>query len=106
MLLKDHIVGDIENSDESQSSPKIPIILTSVSPLVVHDDHGGAGKDNNDGLAEQIEQAPPEPPALLVELELRRSTRERRLSIQYPPNEYVMLTNGGEPKCFEEFMSH
>ena len=76
VFLKDHIVGDTKNSDESQSSPEIPIILTSVSPPVVQDDHGGVGKDNNDGLAEPIKQAPLEPPALPVGLELRISTRE------------------------------
>ncbi|KAH9780323.1 hypothetical protein KPL71_008037 [Citrus sinensis] len=56
------IVGDAEKSDESQSSLQIPIILTSVSSPVAHDDHGGAVEDNND--------------------------------------------DGGEPKYFEEVMSH
>ena len=47
-----------------------------------------------------------EPLTPLVELELRRSTRERRLSTKYHPHKYVMLTNGGEQKCFEEAISH
>ena len=54
VFLEDQIVVDEEKSDGSQSSPEIPIIPTSVSPLIVHDDHGGVGKDNNDGLAERI----------------------------------------------------
>lgn len=53
-FLKNWIVGDKENSDESQSSPKIPIISTSVSSLVVHDDHGTTGEDNNDSLVESV----------------------------------------------------
>lgn len=33
------IVGDVEKSDESQTSVEIHIIPTLVSPPVVHDDH-------------------------------------------------------------------
>ena len=39
MFFKDQIIGDIEKSDESQLSPKIPIFPTSLSPPVLHDDH-------------------------------------------------------------------
>ena len=35
---------------------------------------------------------------------LRRSTRERFSSSRYSPNEYVLLTNGGEPECYKEAM--
>ena len=49
------IVGDAKKSDESKSSPKIPIIPSSISPPVVHDDYGKAGEDNNDGLEEPVE---------------------------------------------------
>ena len=38
---EDQILGDIEKSDESQLSSKIPIIPNSVSLLVLHDDHVG-----------------------------------------------------------------
>ena len=50
-FLKDHLVGDAEKSDEPHSSPEIPIIPTSISPLVVNNDHKGTGEDNNDGPA-------------------------------------------------------
>ena len=40
MFLEDQIVGDTNKSDESQSSPEILIIPTSISPPVVHDDYG------------------------------------------------------------------
>ena len=106
VFLEDYLVDDAEKINESQSSSEIPIILTSVSPPVIHDDHRGAEKNNNDGPAEPIEQAPLELPTPPVELELRRSTRERRLSTRHPPHEYVMLTDEGEPKCFEKAMSH
>ena len=70
-------LGDEEKSGESHSSPEIPITPTSVSPPIVHDDHRGAGEDNNDGPAEPVEQASLEPLASPFELELRRSIRER-----------------------------
>lgn len=76
VFLEDQIVGDTEKSDESQSSPEIPIILTSVSPPVVLDNHGRAGEDNNNSPVEPVDQAPLEAHAPQVELELRRSIRE------------------------------
>ena len=67
---------------------------------------GRVREDNNDSLEELVEQAPPEPPAPPIEPELRRSTREQRPSTRYPPYEYVMLTDGGEPEYFKEPMSY
>ena len=58
VFLEDQIIGNAENSDESQLSPEIHIIWTSVSLSVVHDDHWGAEDDNNDGPVEPVEQAP------------------------------------------------
>ena len=73
---------------------------------VVHDDHGGDeqedyGENTSDDTptvddVEPTEQAPPPP----VEIPLRRSTRERQPSTRYPPHEYVMLTDGGEPETY------
>ena len=94
VFLEDQIVSDAEKSDKSQSSPEIPIIPTLISPPTVHDNHGGAEEDNNDGPTEPVEQTPSEPPTPLIELELRRSTRERRPSTRYLPDEYAMLTDG------------
>ena len=40
VFIKDQIDGNIKKNDESQSSLKIPIIPTSVSLPIVHDDYG------------------------------------------------------------------
>ena len=106
IFLEDHIFGNAEKSNEPQSSPKIPIIPTSVSPTVVHNDHGGAGETNTDSPIELVDQRPPESPAPPIEPELRRSTRERRSSTRYPPHKYMMLIDEGEPEHFEEAISH
>ena len=37
-------------------------------------------------------------------ISLRRSTRQRFPSSRYSTNEYVLLTDGGEPECYEEAM--
>ncbi|WMV57990.1 hypothetical protein MTR67_051375, partial [Solanum verrucosum] len=34
----------------------------------------------------------------------RRSTREKRSSTRYSPNEYILLTNMGEPEGYDEVM--
>ena len=37
-----------------------------------------------------------------LELELRRSSRRHQPSRRYPIDEYVMLTDYGEPECYQE----
>ena len=76
VFLENKIIGDAEKSNESQSSPKIHISPTSISPLIVHDDHRGAREDNDESLVELVDQALLEPPTPIVEPDLRRSTRE------------------------------
>ena len=64
----------------------------------------GNGGDVPGGTPEQpVEQAAPQPP---IESELRRSTRQRRPSERYPPHEYVMFTDEGEPQSYQEAVSH
>ena len=48
----------------------------------------------NDGLEQQQEQATSELP---TETQLRRSTREHQPSIRYTSDEYLLLSNEGEP---------
>ena len=52
---------------------------------------------------EQVDGELPLPP---YEPPLRRSTRERQPSTRYHPNEYVMLTDGGEPEIYQEAILH
>ena len=37
---------------------------------------------------------------------MRRSTRECCPSTRYPSSEYILLTDEGEPECFQEVESH
>ena len=113
-FLEDQIVDGVEKDEKPQECDEIPIPDTSrsVLPPVVYDDYGGDAQEDfddrvdDDGPAEQVEQAPPESFDPPVEPQLRRSMRERHHSSKYPPHEYVMLTDGGEPENFHEVMSH
>ena len=49
---------------------------------------------------EQPHQESPPPP------QLRRSARERHTSRRYSSNEYVMISDQGEPESYEEVMEH
>ena len=42
----------------------------------------------------------------MVEPQVKRSTRKRRLSTKYPTSEYTMITEEGEPESFQEVQSH
>ena len=66
MFFDDQIVSTAEKSNEFQLSLEIPIIPTSVSPFILHDDHGGAREDNNDSLIEVVDQVLIEPHTPLV----------------------------------------
>ena len=43
-------------------------------------------------------------PEILPDVPPRRSTRDRHPSTRYSVNEYVLLTDGGEPECYAEAM--
>ena len=66
------------------------------------DDQQGQGDANAPTQVETDHQTTnqlPEP-----EIPLRRSTRDRRPSTRYDTDEYVLLTDEGEPQCYAEAM--
>lgn len=62
-------------------------------------DDGDNADDEQPENEQQVVEPPPQP-------EVRRSTRERQPSQRYSSNEFVLLSDGGEPECFDEAMSH
>ena len=52
-----------------------------------------------DDVVDDQHAVPTDPPVAL-----RRSTRKTQPSRKYPSDEYVTLTDGGEPECYEEAM--
>ena len=66
-----------------------------------------AGVDGDDAQdIKDVEQGVQLVPSKMEESQVRRSTRECRPSTRYPSSEYILLTDEGEPECFQEVKSH
>ena len=65
----------------------------------------GGDDDHDDDNNDEDGDEPLEHRPILAEPQLRRSTRQTQPSSRYPSNDYVLLTNGGEPETYEEAMS-
>ena len=108
VFFEDQHVDYGDNVEKASSSTEIPNRIDLVVPPIVHANHGGELQEG-DGVIENeddptvddvepTEQVGGELPLLLYEIPLRRSTREHQLSTRYPPNEYMMLTDGEKPQ--------
>ena len=116
VFIEDQPVDNGDKVEKSSSSTDILIRIDPVVPLTMYANHGGelqegdSVTENEDDPTvddvEPTEQVSGELPLPPYEPPLRRSTRERQPSIRYPPNEYVMLTNEGEPKTYQEAILH
>ena len=91
VFIEDQTIEDIEKAEKTTSSGQIP---TNVDPAPLSDFTDGR-------IVEDTEVYEPQ-----QQVELRRSSRDRRPSVRYSPEEYVMITDGGEPECYEEAMTH
>ncbi|KAK8981775.1 hypothetical protein V6N11_049269 [Hibiscus sabdariffa] len=109
------IIDDIDKTDKEDSPNNGD--LTDVNPVPldpslnpiqddvhcdVNDDQQDIGDFNspiNDIVTDQ-QQAPIAPPTV----PLRRSSRDRRSSVRYSSNDYVLLIDEGEPECYKEAM--
>ena len=116
MFLEDQLVDDGDKGEKASSFAEIPIRIDPIIPPTVYANHGGELQEgdgvieNEDGPivddvepTKQVDGELPPPP---YEPPLRRSTRERQPSTRYPPNEYVMLTEEGEPETYQEVILH
>ena len=116
VFLKDQLVDDGDKVKKASSSSEIPIRIDPIVPPTMYANHGGELQES-DGVieneddpmvddvesTEQVDRELPLPP---YEPPLRRSTKEIQPSTRYPPNEYVMLSDGGEPKTYQEAILH
>ena len=111
MFVEDQTIEDIEKMEKvvpRHSYDLIdldPVPLTDlpeqVEPDVQNDQHDPDDADvpsqveTNDGVLDQV---------LVPEVPLRRSVRDRHRSTRYSVDEYVLVTDGGEPECYAEAM--
>ncbi|KAK8601315.1 hypothetical protein V6N12_051152 [Hibiscus sabdariffa] len=105
-------IDKIEKEDSSDSGDLTDVnpVLLDPSPNPIQDDvHGDVSDDQQDigdfdALIDDVvtdqQQAPIAPPIVL----LRRSSSDRRSFVRYSSYDYVLLTDEGEPECYEEAM--
>ena len=91
VFIEDQTIEDVEKAEKTTSSGQIP---TNVDPTPLSDFTDGRTVEDTEVYEPQ------------QQVELRRSSRDRRPSVRYSPEEYVMITDGGEPECYEEAMTH
>ena len=117
VFLEDQTIEDFGHVEQSASDASDlvnldPVPLPAVHNEYVEDVEPPHGDDVNDEIPNEVEpedeeeqveqphQESPPPP------QLRRSTRERHTSRRYSSNEYVMISDQGEPESYEEVMEH
>ncbi|KAJ0865779.1 putative RNA-directed DNA polymerase [Helianthus annuus] len=114
-FIEDQSLKDIE---KTKIVPQHTDDLTDLDPVppqhsephneddIQHDEQHGT--DNHDIPEQQELDEGPHPelpvPGMPTFIPLRRSTRNRHPSTRYSADEYVLLTDGGEPECYEEAM--
>ncbi|KAI5395386.1 hypothetical protein KIW84_061823 [Lathyrus oleraceus] len=62
------------------------------------------GDTTEDVVENEVDQEVESVKQLVTSNYLRRFTRDKGPSIRYPSNEYVFLTDGGEPESFDEVL--
>ncbi|KAG6430858.1 hypothetical protein SASPL_108931 [Salvia splendens] len=94
-----HSHDDLVDIDPS-SIPHLPTTVggDAVEAEMQLDDFADYQQDENLENPPYIDDNDPQ------DVEPRRSTRERQQAARYSSSEYVLLTDGGEPKYFEEAM--
>ncbi|KAK9008582.1 hypothetical protein V6N11_075471 [Hibiscus sabdariffa] len=115
VFIEDQTIDDIDNTEKDDSPDSgdltnVNLVPLEPSPNPIQDDvHGVVNDDQHDiggfdapidDVVTDQQQAPIAPPAV----PLRRSSRDRRSSIRYSSDDYVLLTDEGEPEFYEEAM--
>lgn len=102
VFLEDQTIEDIDKPESAESNTDDLVDLDPLVPPVVHEEvqtpHDDAAEDDVEPKIEG-EQPPQEPLP-------RRSTREKQPSRKYSSNEYVMISDQGEPETYEEVLKH
>jgi hypothetical protein len=109
VFFEDQTIEDLDQKKAKSLSEYRVDLDPIIPPCVMHDEHTGDVQEEHVDIVgengepaidnvkseEHLEQASSEPSA---EIQLRRSTRNRQPSRTYSTNEYVLLSDGGEPE--------
>jgi hypothetical protein len=124
VFIKDEIIKDIGKPEKPMTNtPQVD--MNPICPPLVHDNHGGdddtedSGDAIDQGSTSQRDEQPSSdgdddvgyhdandnPPDSPPVQQQRRSDRGHVPSFKYAPHQYVLMTDAGEPLCYEESMS-
>jgi len=111
VFMEDQIIGDIEKTEKvvPQCSDDLidldPTPPTELPAQVEHDVQNDQQSPVDADVPLQDETYDQLPvPEIPPDVPLRRSTRDRHPSTRYSVDEFVLLTDGGEPECYAEAM--
>ena len=114
MFLEAQTIEDFGKGDQPEPKTSDLIDMDPSPSSSVDDENGGdvqppvedvedAAKPNE--VEPEIEEEhPTQVPS--PQLELRKSTRDRQPSRKYPPNEFVLISDQGEPESYQEAIEH
>ena len=115
MFMEDYTIQDIEKTDATESQHSDDLIDLDQLPLTnlptqvedeAHDDQHDMGDVETPTQVEVDDDVHEQSPAVEApsDIPLRRSTSDRHPSTRYSVDDYVLLTDGGEPESYEEAM--
>ncbi|KAK9005267.1 hypothetical protein V6N11_042710 [Hibiscus sabdariffa] len=93
VFIKDQTTDGIDKTEKEDSPDSGDLTDVNLQDI------GDFDAPIDDVVADQ-QQTPIAPPAV----PFRRSSRDRRYSVRYSSDDYVLLTDEGEPECYEEAM--
>jgi hypothetical protein len=122
VFIEDETIQDIGKPEKPKATTP-QVVLDQVNPPLVHDNHGGdddaedsddateqgSTSEGHDEPSEEDDDSddgddnPPDSPPPVQQL--RRSGRDPVPSTKYPPHQYVLMIDTGEPSCYEEAVS-
>ncbi|KAI4357804.1 hypothetical protein L6164_001728 [Bauhinia variegata] len=110
IFFEDQTIEDIEKEGKPKPIARNDSVYEPELPARDVNDGGDAninGENRENNFLPQADVNVPAEPVLLepippINTELRRSVRQSHPSQKYPPHEYVLLTDGGEPESYEE----
>ncbi|CAH1430673.1 unnamed protein product [Lactuca virosa] len=116
VFVEDQSLKDIEktkivpesNDDRVDLDPVPPQHFEPINEDVQNDEQHGTDDNDVPEQSELDEDLHPELPVPDIPpfVPLRRSTRDRHPSTRYSADEYVLVTDGGEPDCYAEAMEY
>ena len=119
MFFEDKTIEDIDKTEKLDSHTDESLVDVDTIPIFhtssAHEGTQGNDQDNNESVEhiivptdDVVVDNQPTHVGMTAsdapDTSCRRSTREKRSSTRYSPNEYILLSDMGEPEVYDEVM--